>query len=116
MFNKIRNLFKKKEIPKESQEWYDKMRELATKRVQPINWDNLKLDKDGKYRVKSINMFPKLTKSELIALHSCMEYAIKGRQVGLNAGIRPAMTMKRLTDKGYLVRVKRELYTLSFKK
>jgi hypothetical protein len=106
MFNKIRNFFKEREMTRN----LDKLEVWSVYDTKTKQWSVSKSPPAVEYNLK----LTALTKSELVALHSCMEFAIKGRQVGLNAGIRPAMTMKRLTDKGYLVRVKRGLYALSF--
>jgi len=114
MFNKIKNLFKKPK-PFIQEDWSNAERAMKEALSGRYEKGTVYINDLGVLKkVKSIQLTPKLTKSELIALHSCMEFAIKGKEVGLNAGVRPAMTMKRLTDKGYLVRVKRGIYKLSF--
>jgi hypothetical protein len=63
----------------------------------------------------SFSPFPKLTKTELLALESCINFATKGcKTVQIEAVLRPAYALKGLTDKGYLVRVSRGIYKLSF--
>lgn len=61
------------------------------------------------------NIFPRLTKTELIALESCINFATKGcKIIRIEPNLRKAVSMKSLTDKGYLVRVKKGHYQLSF--
>lgn len=64
---------------------------------------------------KTESKLPKLTKTELIALNSCVDFATKGvKTIQIEPVLRPAYALKGLTDKGYLVRVKRGHYSLSF--
>lgn len=59
--------------------------------------------------------FPKLTKTELLALNSCIDFATKAvKIIRIEPVLRPAYALKALTDKGYLVRVKKGHYSLSF--
>jgi hypothetical protein len=67
----------------------------------------------GSPRIES--KLPKLTKTELLALESCINFATKGcKTVQVEPILRPAYALKGLTDKGYLVRVKKGHYQLSF--
>jgi hypothetical protein len=112
MFNRVKDWFQKEEVP------FEKIGnghfggvDYGSNTVQYVNMPM----KSATYT--ATNDFPKLCKTELIALMSCIQFATEGVDViGLNPSTRQAHTMKSLTDKGYLVRVKKGEYQLSFKK
>lgn len=114
--NIFNRLFKKKEFIKRIQEVNQKTNTLNFE-ILGVGSPDLKFDKDDRYRVKEINKLPKLTKSELIALQSCIDFTLSGaKTIGVEHNLRKAIYMKRLTDKGYLVRIMKGHYTLNFYK
>lgn len=69
----------------------------------------------GSSKPKIYSYYLKLTKTELLALESCINFATKGcKIIRIEPNLRKAVHMKALTDKGYLVRVKKGHYQLSF--
>lgn len=102
------NPFKKKE-PLRLPEDADKARKRLIGRL-----NSTPIYVSGEY-VNTTVILPKLTKTELVALESCINFATKGaKTVGIEHNLRKAVHMKALTDKGYLVRVKKGHYQLSF--
>lgn len=96
--NIFKRLFKKRITKKEAEKAYNRLHSLPT-----ISF------------AAAYSMFPKLTKSELIALQSCIDFTLSGaKTIGVEHNLRKTIYMKRLTDKGYLVRVMKGHYSLSF--
>lgn len=65
--------------------------------------------------VAETNFAPVLTKGEAHVLESCLFCANQSSDITPN-GFRTPQLLKKLTDKGYLKRVKRGLYELTFVK
>jgi hypothetical protein len=118
MFNKIRNLFKKPK-PFIKEDWSN------AKEVM-----NQKMKKEGElfgmsiYSTPSglIKGFPKLTKSELRTLFTVALFLIDGEDYALRGEIQAVKNkdcsrdLLSLIQKGYIKRVKRSQYKLTFTK
>jgi hypothetical protein len=114
MFNKIRNLFKKKEqvrLPADAEK--TKKRLIGSLHGTPVYVS-------GEYTNTTL-ILPKLSKAELRVLNICLEFIINYGNVTYTdiANCSPSQTQRQiqsLITKGYLIRVKRGVYKLSFYK